>query len=110
MFKREHDARALGRGIQARARTGCSGVDGWAAKNRKPAQSQQESKRGIDPMNDRLNNLYKEKITSSGETLPPNWDRQECKAQELMEARGAMEILAALVTGEAKGEKRDRSR
>ncbi len=52
-------------------------------------------------MNDRLNILYKQKILDWRE-LALRWDRQECECQELMEARGAMEILAALVTGEAK--------
>ena len=52
-------------------------------------------------MNDCLNTLYKEKILE-WRNLALRWDRQECEAQELMEARGAMEILAALVMGEAK--------
>ena len=57
-------------------------------------------------MNDRPDTLYREK-TSSGETLLSNGTVGECRAQKLMEARGAVEILTALVTGEAK---RDRSR
>ena len=52
-------------------------------------------------MNTRLHTLYKEKILEWRE-LALKWESQECEAQELMEARGAMEILAALVTGEAK--------
>ena len=56
-------------------------------------------------MNTRLSTLYKEKILEWRE-LALKWDRQECEYQELAEAREAMEILAALVTGEAKRGKR----
>ena len=52
-------------------------------------------------MNDQLHKFYGEKIIQWRE-LAGRWDLQDCKAQELMEARGAMEILAALVTGDAK--------
>jgi len=55
-------------------------------------------------MNTSLNTLYKEKILQ-WRNLALKWDHQECEAQELMEARGAMEILAALVTGEVKRDK-----
>ena len=48
-----------------------------------------------------LNTLYKEKIIA-WRNLAVKWDHQECECQELMEARRAMEILAALVTGEVK--------
>ena len=44
-------------------------------------------------MNTRLNTLYRKKIIAWRD-LAGRWDRQECEAQELMEARGAMEILA----------------
>ena len=63
------------------------------------------SARGTEgPMNTLLHTLYKEKIIAWRD-LAVRWDRQECECQELMEARGAMEILATLVTGEAKPEK-----
>ena len=55
-------------------------------------------------MKTRLHKLYGEKIIL-WRNLASRWDRQECEAQEVMEARGAMEILAALVTGEAKRDK-----
>ena len=55
-------------------------------------------------MNEQLITLYGEKILR-WRNLAGRWDRQECEAQELMEERRAMEILAALVTGEVKRDK-----
>ena len=52
-------------------------------------------------MNTRLNTLYTEKIIALRD-LAGKWNHQECDYWELAEARAAMEILAALVTGEVK--------
>ena len=52
-------------------------------------------------MNEQLHRLYNEKIIQWRD-LAGRWDRQECEYRELAEARAAMEILAALVTAEAK--------
>ena len=52
-------------------------------------------------MNAALHRLYGEKIIL-WRNLAGRWDRQECEYRELKEAQAAMEILAALVTGETK--------
>ncbi len=52
-------------------------------------------------MNEHLHRLYGEKIILWRD-LAGRWDRHECEYRELAEARAAMGILAALVTGEVK--------
>ena len=52
-------------------------------------------------MNAALHRLYGEKIIQ-WRNLAGRWDHQECTRAELKESQAAMEVLAALVTGEAK--------
>ena len=55
-------------------------------------------------MFEQLNKLYREKIVQWRD-LAGRWNKGECDYKEMRQAQGAMEILAALVTGEAKRQK-----
>ncbi len=57
-------------------------------------------------MNEQLHRLYRrEKIIQWRDTLAGRWNKGECEYREMRQAQGAMEVLAALVTGEAKRQK-----